>query len=321
MHAVLACGPGGRALAADLAHLLAIDTDTPHGGDATPEAAEIALTIVAGGAEDITLCGLRFCPDLDALARIPALDDDTPGHDGHTLTTALTGWGALPSWFTPDDRDVARAVARSRWLAGGATPGEIATRLTPPRHGVQLLPMSDRPVEAHVVLEQGDDRYALHALEWASTAAGITDGAPTPVHVSAAGLTDATPAPGVLDAVRQATSIALPLTSPVTGLGVMLGLPGLRDALRGTSARVVGLGPHLLPARGDEEATLRSLDLPFTSRDVGALFEDVLDVYLVPETELEETRRRLREVDVRPAPADPTELARAVLAASEHPTR
>lgn len=329
MDVVLACGPGGRALAASLASLLSTDLGRPTDGVDAPEGAHgDALTILAGTAEDITLCGLRFCPDLDALARIPALTDpnaeSTDAASSHGVAAALTGWGALPAWFAPDDLDIARAVARSRWLAAGVTPSEIGLRLTPPRHGVRLVPTSDRPVESHVVVEHGEERVALHALEWASRETsgpgqGGAEGdreAASPVQVGAAGLTEATPAPGVLDAIRGATTVVLPLTNPVTGLGVVLGLPGVRDALRGTSARVVGVSPLLLPTRGDEEATLRTLDLRHTSSDVGSLFADVLDAYLVPEADVDGVRARLREVEVRPAPTDLAALARAALTAS-----
>ena len=125
------------------------------------------------------------------------------------------------------------------------------------------------------------------------------------------------PAPGVPEAIRGAGTIVLPLTSPVTGLGVMLGLQGLRDALRGTSARVVGVSPLLLPQRGDEGPLLAALDLDYTSTSMGSLFEDVLDAYLVPADEVEDVRRRLRRVDVVAAPSDPTELAAAVLSVGE----
>ena len=231
-------------------------------GEAQAPEAPARLVVVASGAEDLTLCGLRFTPDLDALARIPALADPAGGPSAQASGTGVVGellrsWDALPPWFRPDDLDLARAVVRTRRLAAGATPSEISAGLTPERAGVRLLPMTDRPVEAHVVLESADDpdgRVAVHAASWAS-AAGSESGL-TPVQVSAAGLTEATPAPGVLDAVRTATSITLPLTAPVTGLGVMLGLPGLRDALRGTFARVVGaqvrvVDLHLTPTRLD----------------------------------------------------------------------
>lgn len=337
MHAVLAAGPGGVALATDLAALLADPAadsatgraghpdlaETGGSGEAEAPAAPTRLVVVASGAEDLTLCGLRFTPDLDALARIPALTDPAGEASAHAAGTGVVGellreWDALPPWFRPDDLVLARAVVRTRRLAAGATPSEIFAQLTPERAGVRLVPMTDRPVEAHVVVESQDDpedRFAVHAYSWATSAA--SEPGMRPVQVSAAGLAEATPAPGVLDAVRSATSVALPLTTPVTGLGVMLGLPGLRDALRGTSARVVGVSPLLLPRRGDEAGTLATLDLQFTSKDVGTLYEDVLDAYLVPAEDVDEVSRRLRRVDVVAAPAEPATLAAAVLAAAE----
>ncbi len=49
--------------------------------------------------------------------------------------------------------------------------------------------------------------------------------------------------PRVLDAIRQADVVLLPPSNPVVSIGIILGVPGVRDALRGTSAPVVGVSP------------------------------------------------------------------------------
>ena len=54
----------------------------------------------------------------------------------------------------------------------------------------------------------------------------------------AVGMDRATPAPGVLDAIRQADVILLPPSNPVVSIGIILGVPGVRDALRGSRAPV-----------------------------------------------------------------------------------
>ena len=307
----LANGLGGRHLVRGLANRLGPSS---------------RLTVIGGTSEDITLCGLRLCPDLDALSEI--LAPTIGGAPTYEVRAHLRHLGAAPEWYPIDDAEFARAIVRSRDLAAGMTPSQIIASLLQAAQAderVTLLPMTDQPVETHVVVEDGDEMRALHVLDWV-----MRGGAqPAPGHITAAGLAQARPAGGVLDAIRSADAVALPLSAPVTGLGIMLGLPGLRDTLRGTSAPVVGVSPLLLPTRGDEMHTLATLHLSFTSRDVSGLVSDVLDAYLVPAADVDDLKRvgALRNVRIIGVPAtaeglpDATALADAVCQAAEENRR
>ena len=102
--------------------------------------------------------------------------------------------------------------------------------------------MSDDRVETHVVVDDPDEpsgRRAVHFQEyWVRLRAAV------PAHaVVAVGLDKATPAPGVLEAIRDADVVVLPPSNPVVSVGTILGVAGVRDALRATTAPVVGLSP------------------------------------------------------------------------------
>ena len=56
-----------------------------------------------------------------------------------------------------------------------------------------------------------------------------------------AGMDQAVAAPGVLDAIRTADLVVLPPSNPVVSIGIILGVPGVRDSLRGSRAPVVGV--------------------------------------------------------------------------------
>ena len=56
-------------------------------------------------------------------------------------------------------------------------------------------------------------------------------------------LETSTAAQGVLDAILDAEVVLLPPSNPVVSVGTILGVPGIREALRETSAPVVGLSP------------------------------------------------------------------------------
>jgi LPPG:FO 2-phospho-L-lactate transferase len=93
----------------------------------------------------------------------------------------------------------------------------------------------------------------------------------------------ATPAPGVLEAIREADVVLLPPSNPVVSIGIVLGVPGVRDALRGSRAPVVGVSPLIggMPVRGHADACLSAIGVESTAGAVAGLYEDFLDGWLV----------------------------------------
>jgi LPPG:FO 2-phospho-L-lactate transferase len=66
-------------------------------------------------------------------------------------------------------------------------------------------------------------------------------------------------------------------------IGIILGVPGVRDALRGSSAPVVGVSPLIggMPVRGHADACLAAIGVESTAAAVAGLYEDFLDGWLV----------------------------------------
>lgn len=102
-----------------------------------------------------------------------------------------------------------------------------------------------------------------------------------------AGMDRAVPAPGVLDAICNADVVLLPPSNPVVSIGIILGVPGIRDALRGTRAPVVGVAPLVSgrPVRGHADACLQAIGVPATSSAVAALYADFLGGWLVDDSD------------------------------------
>jgi LPPG:FO 2-phospho-L-lactate transferase len=98
----------------------------------------------------------------------------------------------------------------------------------------------------------------------------------------------AAPAPGVLDAIRHADVVLLPPSNPVVSIGIILGVPGVRDALRGSSAPVVGVSPLIggVPVRGHADACLAAIGVESTAAAVAGLYQDFLDGWLVSQEDL-----------------------------------
>jgi len=233
------------------------------------------ITVVGNTGDDITLHGLRICPDLDTVMYTlgGGIDEGRGwGRAGETWTVKdeLAAYGIQPIWFGLGDRDLATHLVRTRMLDAGfplsAVTAALCDRWQP---GVTLLPMSDDRVETHVVVDLPDGgRRALHFQEW-----WIRYGAAVPAQAFVpVGVEDAKPAPGVLDALAAADVILLAPSNPVVSVGSILAVPGLRDALVAAPAPVVGLSPIVggAPVRGMADACLPAIGVETSAAAVGA---------------------------------------------------
>ncbi len=294
---VLAGGIGGARFVRGLLQHLA------HAASGEPS----DVTVVANTADDITLHGLRVCPDLDTLMYTlggGVHPEQGWGRDGETFAVAdeLAAYGAGPDWFTLGDRDIATHLVRSRMLGLGYPLSQVTAALCARWDtGVTLLPMSDDPIETHVVVdtaavrdasdeggpdeggpdEGGPDagRTAIHFQEWWVRWHAV----PAAHQIVAVGAEQATAGPGVLDALRGADVVLLPPSNPVVSVGTILSVPGVRDALRGTRAPVVGVSPIIgsTPVRGMADACLRAIGVESSPMGVAGLYADLLDGWLV----------------------------------------
>jgi LPPG:FO 2-phospho-L-lactate transferase len=248
------------------------------------------VTAVVNTADDVTLHGLRVCPDLDSVMYTLGGGID-PGRgwgraaETWTVKDELAAYGAEPTWFGLGDRDIATHLVRTRMLDAGyplsAVTEALCARWEP---GVRLLPMTNDRVETHVVVAGPEGRRALHFQEWwVRHRAALEAKEFVPV-----GAAEATPAPGVLDALKEADIVLVAPSNPVVSIGTILAVPGIRDALRSTPAPVVGVSPIIggAPVRGMAEKCLPAVGVEVSAAGVGEFYgarsaDGILDGWLV----------------------------------------
>jgi len=280
----LAGGVGGaRFLRGLLAHF-----------DRTPTLSDATVTVIGNTGDDINLFGLRVCPDLDTVMyTLGGAVHEEQGwgraDETHAVQGELAAYGAQPQWFGLGDRDFGTHIARSQWLGQGQSLSEVTARLCArwglPDRGVQLLPMTDYPVETHVIIdgEGPSPARAVHFQEWWVR----MNAAVTAQKFVAVGMDRAVAAPGVLEAIREADVILLPPSNPVVSIGIILGVPGVRNALRASPAPVVGVSPLIAgaPVRGHADICLSAIGVDSTAQAVAGLYADFLDGWLVDDAD------------------------------------
>jgi LPPG:FO 2-phospho-L-lactate transferase len=292
-------------------------------------APDAEITVVVNTGDDVTMHGLRICPDLDTVMYTlgGGIDEERGwGRAGEswTVKAELAAYDADPSWFGLGDRDLATHLVRTRMLDAGyplsAVTAALADRWQP---GVTLLPMSDQRVETHVVVPDPDTgrQQAIHFQEWWVRHRA----APEPSAFVQVGVDAARPAPGVTDAIAAADAVLLAPSNPVVSIGTILGVPGLREALLGSPARIVGVSPIVGGAvvRGMADRCLPVLGIEVSAEGVGRHYGvraagGLLDGWLVAEDDAAD----VPGVDVRrlpllmSSPEKTTALAQAALDAA-----
>jgi LPPG:FO 2-phospho-L-lactate transferase len=250
------------------------------------------ITAVVNTGDDVTLHGLRICPDLDTVMYTlgGGIDEERGwGRAGESWTVKeeLTAYGADPDWFGLGDRDLATHLIRTRMLDAGyllsAVTAALADRWQP---GVTVLPMTDERVETHVVVTDPDTgrQRAIHFQEWWVRHRAALD----PAAFVQIGVESARPAPGALEAFASADAVLLAPSNPVVSIGTILGVPGLREALLTTPARIAGVSPIVGGAvvRGMADRCLPALGIEVSAEGVGRHYgarasDGLLDAWLV----------------------------------------
>jgi LPPG:FO 2-phospho-L-lactate transferase len=175
--------------------------------------------------------------------------------------------------------------------------------------------MSDSRVETRVDTPSGELSFEEYFVQrWYQD----------PVNsVRFAGATDAEAAPGVIDAILSADAVIIAPSNPVTSIGPILAVPGIREALRSARGKVAAVSPIVgnAPVAGPAGILMTAQGLPCSIAGVAKAYEDFLDL-LVCDTRDARAAEVLRKNGLRVQCAqtimrtadDRAALARTVLA-------
>src|SRR5947208_8364524 len=88
------------------------------------------VTAVVNVGDDVTMHGLRICPDLDSVMYTlgDGIDEDRGWgrrNESWTVRDELAAYGAEPTWFGLGDRDLATHLIRTRMLDAGYPLSEV----------------------------------------------------------------------------------------------------------------------------------------------------------------------------------------------------
>jgi LPPG:FO 2-phospho-L-lactate transferase len=280
------------------------------------------LILIVNTGDDLLWWGLYVSPDIDSITYVLSgmLSKERGwGVKGDTFF-CLQHMGQLgqPIWFHAGDRDLAVHILRSKLLAEGKTLSEVTLEIAD-KLGVKarILPMSNSRVETRVMTPMGELSFEEYFVQrWYQD----------PVEsVRFAGAADAEPAPGVLDAIANADLVLVAPSNPVTSIGPILAVPGIREALQQARARIAAVSPIVAGAAvaGPAGILMAAQGLPVSVAGVAQAYHDFLDL-LVVDVRDADAAEQLRQTGLKVHVAktmmrtaeEKAELAAAVLAAA-----
>lgn len=238
------------------------------------------LTIIVNTGDDFEWWGLHVSPDLDSVTYMLA-----------DMLSKERGWGVegdtfqclesmrrvgQPAWFQVGDRDLSTHLLRTQLLRSGKTLSEATTEITRAL-GIEtrVLPMSDSRIETRVITPDGEIHFQEYFVKRRHRDEVKA--------VRFVGAEESRAAPGVVDAIRESEAVLIAPSNPITSIGPILSVPGIREALCQTAAPVVAVSPIVCNAAvtGPAGALMAAQGLPVSAAGVAQAYAEFLDVLVV----------------------------------------
>jgi LPPG:FO 2-phospho-L-lactate transferase len=139
--------------------------------------------------------------------------------------------------------------------------------------------MSDDPVPTKVSTDAGIIEFQEYLVK-----RGARDRV---LAVEYTGAEAAAPAAGVIDAILEARAVIVAPSNPIGSIGPILALPGVREAMLRTPARVAAVSP-IVDRRAFQPPTaemMAGLGLEVSAGQVARLYEDFIDLMVVDDAD------------------------------------
>jgi len=255
---LLSAGTGGRKLLAGFAQLVG----------------HRSMTVIANTGDDFIHLGLHISPDIDSiLYQLSGLLDEGRGwgRSGETFSflEEVRRLGG-ETWFRLGDKDLAMHVLRTSLLGRGLSLTDVTKRLAAGL-GVAstVLPMSDDRVQTRIVTDIGTMTFNEYLVRDRAL--------PRVKHVFYDGSEVARPAPGVIQAVVDADLIVIGPSSPLAGIGPIISIQPIREALRRFRDKVVAVSPIIGggAVSGPSGQFMKAEGVEVSVRGVARLYSDI----------------------------------------------
>ncbi len=201
---------------------------------------ESKVNVVSNVGDNYWLYGLYVCPDIDTIVYgLADLLDTEKGwgikKDTFNFLRQMEVFGE-ETWFRVGDRDAATHLIRTNMLKNGKNLSDI-TKWMCEKFAVSanVIPVTDNTIETRITTNKGE----LHLQEYWVKHRGMD-----PVEgIQYIGADKARPNPEAINAIHDADMVILAPGNPLTSIGPMLQIKGIRKELSKIKRKVVAISP------------------------------------------------------------------------------
>ncbi len=198
------------------------------------------INVIVNVGDNYWLYGMYICPDIDTITYGLA---DLLDHD--------KGWGIKKdtfgflrqmeifgeeTWFRIGDRDTATHLTRTNMLKNGKSLSHITKWMCEKLSiEVKLIPVTDNAIETRIITKKGE----MHLQEFWVKHRGMD-----PVEgIEYQGADKARPNPDAVNAIHDSSLVVIAPGNPLTSIGPMLAIKGIRKELAKKKNKVVAISP------------------------------------------------------------------------------
>jgi len=198
------------------------------------------INVVTNVGDNYWLYGMYICPDIDTITYGLA---DLLDHD--------KGWGIKKdtfgflrqmeifgeeTWFRIGDRDTATHLTRTNMLKNGKSLSYITKWMCEKLSiEIKILPVTDNTIETRIITDKGD----MHLQEFWVKHRGLDE----VKGIEYQGAEKVRPNPDAMNAIHDSNLIVIAPGNPLTSIGPLLAIKGIRKELAKKKNKVVAISP------------------------------------------------------------------------------
>jgi LPPG:FO 2-phospho-L-lactate transferase len=242
------------------------------------------LTVISNIGDNIWLHGLYVCPDIDTV--IYGLADILDKSQGWGIRNDSFGFIRQmemlgeQTWFRLGDRDLATHLLRTNMLKNGKNLSEITDWMRN-KYAIstKIIPATDNPVETKIITDIGE----LHIQEfWVKFR-----GNPEVTDIVYAGAERSRVNPEAIHALKRSKLIIIAPANPVTSIGPILAIKGLRKELIIERKKIIAVSP-LIGERaisGPAMKYMKALKIQNSPVGVAEYYSDFVSAFVISSTD------------------------------------
>jgi LPPG:FO 2-phospho-L-lactate transferase len=238
------------------------------------------LKVVSNVGDNIWLHGLYVCPDIDTI--IYGLADMLDKRQGWGVKNDSFGFLRQMEmlgeemWFKIGDRDLATHLLRTNMLKNGKNLSEVTDWMRS-RYAIapKIIPATDNPMETKVVTDRGE----MHIQEfWVKYG-----GEPNVLNIVYSGADRSRVNPRAIDALKRSKIIVIAPANPITSIGPILAIKGIRKELIAQKKKTIAVSPMIgnEAVSGPAAKYMRAMDLQNSPIGVAKYYSDFVSKLII----------------------------------------